>query len=85
MEGNCSVLVNSHWEMLLKVIVQPLGTVKRVLDSHLEVLLDCLLAILRGYWKAAGKCPNSRRQPIGDKTELPSGYWLKRGISIPFL
>jgi hypothetical protein len=39
---NCSVLVNSRWEMLLKVIGQPEGT-------------------LKGYKKAAGKCPKATR------------------------
>jgi hypothetical protein len=39
--------------------------------------LDSLWAILRGYWKATGKCPNSSRQPVGDKAESPSSYWLK--------
>jgi hypothetical protein len=41
--------------------------------------LESFFAILRGYLKAAGKCPNSSRQPIGDKAELHSGIWLKRG------
>jgi hypothetical protein len=76
MERNCSVLANSRWEMLLKVIGQPLGNDKRLLDS--------LWAILRGYWKVAEKCPNSSHQPIGDKAALLSGYWLKRGNFHPF-
>jgi hypothetical protein len=46
--------------------------------------LDSFFAILRGYLKAAGKCPNSSHQPIGDKAELPRGYWLKRGKFHPF-
>jgi hypothetical protein len=46
--------------------------------------MDCLWAILKGYWKAAGKCPNARRQPMGDKAELLSGYWLKHGNFHPF-
>jgi hypothetical protein len=73
--------------MLLKVIGQLLGTAKRELESHWEMpkgYLDSHWAILRGYGKETGKCPNSRHQPIGDKTAFPSGYWLKRGISIPF-
>jgi uncharacterized protein (DUF39 family) len=41
---------------------------------------------LKGYRKAAGKCPNNRYQPIEQEAELPSGYWQKRGkISISFL
>jgi hypothetical protein len=71
--------------MLLKIIGQPLGTA----ESRQEMPKGYWIAsgqFLEGtYWKAAGKCPNFRRQPIGDKTELPSGYWLKPGISIPFL
>jgi hypothetical protein len=46
--------------------------------------LDSFWAILRRYWKAAGKCPNSCRQLIGDKAELPSGYRLKHGNLHPF-
>jgi hypothetical protein len=40
-------LTSSRREMLLKVIGQPLGTAKRVLDSR--------WVLLKGYWKAAGK------------------------------
>jgi hypothetical protein len=40
--------------------------------------LETLWAILKGYWKAAGKCPNTRFQPIGEEEKLPSGYWQKR-------
>ncbi len=50
---------------------KPLGNAQRLMDS--------LWTILRWYWKAAGKCQNSRCQPIADKAALPSGYWLKRG------
>jgi hypothetical protein len=46
--------------------------------------LDSLWAIHRGYWNR-WEMLNFRRQPIGDKTDFPSGYWLKVAISIPFL
>jgi hypothetical protein len=46
--------------------------------------LDSLWEILRGYWIAVGKCPNSRRQPMEDKADLPSGYWLELGNFHPF-
>jgi hypothetical protein len=29
-DGNCYILANSRWEILLKVVEQPLGTAKRV-------------------------------------------------------
>ena len=83
-DRNCSVLSNSRWEMLLKAIGQPLGTAKKGIGKPLgnaQRLLDSFWAILRGYWKAAGKCPNFRHQPIGDKVEFPSGYWIKQGKS----
>jgi hypothetical protein len=35
--------------------------------------------LLKGYRKAAGKCPNTRCQPIGMEEEVPSGYWQKCG------
>ncbi len=60
---NCSVLANSHWEMLVKA-------------------MESRWALLVGYGKVAGKCPNSRLQPIGEKAELP--YWQKPGNFHPF-
>jgi hypothetical protein len=47
MDRNCSVLANSPWEMLLKVIGQLLGTAKRVLESRWEMP--------KGYWIASGQ------------------------------
>ncbi len=47
MDTNCSVLANSRWEMLLKVIGQPLGTAKRVKKSCWEMPKD--------YWIASGQ------------------------------
>jgi hypothetical protein len=38
----------------------------------------------KGYRKAAGKSPNSRCHPIGEETELPSGYGQKCGYFHPF-
>jgi hypothetical protein len=37
MDRHFSVLANSRWEMRLKVIGQPLGTAKRVLESRWEI------------------------------------------------
>jgi hypothetical protein len=37
MDRNCSVLANSHWEMLLKVIGEPLDTAKSVLENRWEM------------------------------------------------
>jgi hypothetical protein len=88
MDRNCLFLANSRWEMLFKGYWTAAGYCWKgigMLLGNAQRLLDSLWAILRGFWKAAGKWPNSRHQPIGYKTELPSGYWLKPGISIPFL
>jgi hypothetical protein len=66
MEGICHILANSCWEMLLKTIGQPLGTAtvkqyrKALLGSDRR-LLDSLWAILKGYWKAIRKYPNTLR------------------------
>jgi hypothetical protein len=43
------------------------------------------LGTAKGYRKAARKCPNTRRQPIGEEAEFPCGYWPKRGDFHPFL
>jgi hypothetical protein len=39
--------------------------------------LESLWAILKGYRKATGKCPNPRYQPKGEEAELPSGFRQK--------
>jgi hypothetical protein len=44
MDRYCSVLA-SLWEILLKVIGQPLGTAKRVMESRWEMP--------KGYWIAS--------------------------------
>jgi hypothetical protein len=41
---------------------KPLGNAQRLLESLWE--------ILKGYRKAAGKCPNYRCQPIGEEIEF---------------
>jgi hypothetical protein len=41
------VLANSRWEMLGKVIGQPLGTAERVLESRWEMP--------KGYWIDSGQ------------------------------
>jgi hypothetical protein len=52
------VFANSRWEMLLKTIGQLLGTAKREASGNSQRLLDSSRAILKGHWKAAGKCPD---------------------------
>jgi hypothetical protein len=47
--------------------------------------LNSLWALLKGYRKAAGKCPNTCHQPIGKEAEFPSGYWQNVAIFIAFL
>jgi hypothetical protein len=51
--------------MLLKAVEKPLGTAKPL--GNAQRLLGSLWEILKGCRKAAGKCPNIRRQPIGDR------------------
>jgi hypothetical protein len=41
--------------------------------------LGSLWEILKGCKKAAGKCPNTCNQPIGEEGEFPSGYRQERG------
>jgi hypothetical protein len=57
--------------LLKKGIGKPLGNAQRLLESLWE--------ILKGYRKAARKCPNYSCHPIGEEIELPSGYWQKHG------
>jgi hypothetical protein len=47
--------------------------------------LGSLWEILKGYRKAAGKCPNTYNQPIGEEGEFPAAIGKKVAISIPFL
>jgi hypothetical protein len=56
MEINCSVLANSRWEMPLKVIGQPLGTAKRVLESRWEMP--------KGYRIASGQFLEGIGKPL---------------------
>ncbi len=63
MDRNCSVLANSSWEMLLKVIGQPLGTAKKVLESRWEMP--------KGYWIASGQFLEGIGKPLG-KAQIPA-------------
>ncbi len=63
MERNCSVLANSCWEMLLKVIGQLLGTAKRVLESCWEMP--------KGYWIASGQFLEGIGKPLGN-AQIPA-------------
>jgi hypothetical protein len=45
-DGNCHVLADPRWEMLLKAVEQQLGTAKRVQESRWEMP--------KGYWAASG-------------------------------
>jgi hypothetical protein len=47
--------------------------------------LESLWEILKGYRKAARKCPNSRCHPIGEEIDLPSGFGKNVVTSISFL
>jgi hypothetical protein len=53
------------------------GVGKRL--GNAQRLLGSLWAILKEYWKAAGKCPNTIHQPIGEEVKLSSGCRQKRG------
>jgi hypothetical protein len=63
MERNCSVLANSHWEMLLKAMGQPLGTAKMVRESRWEMP--------KGYWIASAQFLESIGKPLGN-AQIPS-------------
>ncbi len=68
--GQCSSrLLDKCWT-LFNGTGKPLRNAQRLLDS--------LKAVLKGYRKAAGKCPSTRHQPIGEKTELLSSYRHKQ-------
>jgi hypothetical protein len=58
MDRNFYVFANSCWEMLLKVIGQPLGTAKRVKKSHWEMPKD--------YWIAFGQSLEGIGKPLGN-------------------
>jgi hypothetical protein len=87
-DGNCHALADSCWEMLLKAVGQPLGTTKRVLESHWE--------IPKGYWATSGKFLKGIGKPLGN-AQTPATSQQKRrqnfpvaigknvAISIPFL
>jgi hypothetical protein len=47
--------------------------------GNAQRLLESLWAILKEYRKAAGKCPNTHCQSIGEEVELPSGCRQKLG------
>jgi hypothetical protein len=64
MDRNCSVLANSHWEMSLKVIGQPLGTAKRVLESHWEMP--------KGYCIVFGQFFEGIGKPLGNAQIPPA-------------
>jgi hypothetical protein len=43
--------------------------------------LESLWAILKGFWKVAGKCPNTCCQPIGEQVECPAA--IGKNVAIP--
>jgi hypothetical protein len=55
---NCSVLANSCWEMVLKAIGQPLGTVNSEQESRWEMP--------KGYWIASGQFLEGTGTPLGN-------------------
>jgi hypothetical protein len=65
-------MANSHKEMFLKAIGQLLDNAKRIKERlrNAQRSSDSLW-ILKGYWKAAWKCPNKTDTPLGK-----SSYWL---------
>ncbi len=87
-DGNCHVLANSRWEMLLKAVGQPLGTAKRVLEIRWERP--------KGYWKASGKFLKGIGKPLGNaqitaviqqerRQNFPAAIGKNVEISITFL
>jgi hypothetical protein len=69
------MLLDSCWA-LMKGYLKAAGRCPKLLES--------VWAILEGYRQDAEKCPNTRRLPIGEKVELPSGYWQKHCNFYPF-
>jgi hypothetical protein len=67
---------------------KPLGNAQRLLNSRWALLKGyrkaawkCPKDILKSYMNAARKCPNTPHQPIGD---FPVAIGKKVAISIPF-
>ncbi len=73
-----NVLTDGCWELLKGYIC-----IKKQLENA-QRLLDSLWAILKGRWRATGKCLNNTCQPIGEKAELQSSNRQKRGNFHPF-
>jgi hypothetical protein len=67
--------------MLLKAVGQSLGTAKRYNKDagKFRWAIGKLLAILKEFREATGKCPNTCCQPIGEEVELPSSYYQNCG------
>jgi hypothetical protein len=63
MDRNCSVLANSHWEMLLKVIGHVLVTAERVMENRWEMP--------KGYWMASGQFLEVLGKPLGN-AQIPT-------------
>jgi hypothetical protein len=68
--------------MILKAVGQPKGIGKPL--GNAQRLLESLWASLEGYWKAAGKCPNTLHQPIREEAQLPSSCGKNMAILILF-
>ncbi len=62
-DGNCQVLADSRWEILLKAVEQPLGTAKRVYESRWEMP--------KGYWAASGKFLKGEGKTLGN-AQIPA-------------
>jgi hypothetical protein len=86
-DGNCHILANSRWEILLKAVEQPLGTARRLLESRWE--------IPKGYWAASGKFLKGIEKPLGNaqipainqqesRHHFPAAIGKNVAISIPF-
>jgi hypothetical protein len=69
--------------MLLKAVGQPKGIGKPL--GNAQRLLESLWSSLEGYQKAAGKCPNTLHQPIGEEAQLPSSCGKNMVIFFLFL
>jgi hypothetical protein len=62
MDGNCHILADSRWEMLLKAAGQPLSTSERVLESRWEMP--------KSYWKTSGQFLKGIGKPLGNAQRL---------------
>jgi hypothetical protein len=71
--------------MLLKAIGQPLGTAIEKQLGNSQRVLGSLWQKLKGYVKAAGKCPNTCLQTVGEKHSCPAAICQNVAVSVQYI